>query len=109
MMNRRQLIAMLAAASASLKTRSSLAEAVSLPAFDPGALPDSSVRPDSGAKAGFPPSDYTPFGYLDNPWHTWDMHRSGVFRSLPGIGFGLYFPAGQIRRASGRERVWTSL
>ena len=94
MMNRRQLIAMLAAASASLKTRSSLAEAVSLPAFDPGALPDSSVRPDSGAKAGFPPSDYTPFGYLDNPWHTWDMHRSGVFRSLPGIGFGLYFPAG---------------
>lgn len=38
--------------------------------------------------------DFTPFGYLDNPYHCWDLHRSGILRSLPGIGFGLYFPAG---------------
>lgn len=38
--------------------------------------------------------NFTPFGYLDNPYHAWDLHPSGVFRSLPGIGFGLYFPAG---------------
>jgi len=44
--------------------------------------------------AGFPPGDYTPFGYLDNPWHTWDLHRSGVLRSREGIGFGWYYPAG---------------
>lgn len=43
---------------------------------------------------GFPLSDYTPFGYLDNPFHTWNLHRSGVLRSLPGIGFAFYFPAG---------------
>lgn len=38
--------------------------------------------------------NFTPFGYLDNPYHCWDLHPSGVFRSLPGIGFGLYYPAG---------------
>jgi hypothetical protein len=43
---------------------------------------------------GFPHSDYTPFGYLDNPFHCWNLHRSGVLRSFPGIGFGFYFPAG---------------
>ena len=43
---------------------------------------------------GFPLSDYTPYGYLDNPFHCWNLHRSGVLRSSPGIGFGFYFPAG---------------
>ncbi|HLV96411.1 MAG TPA: hypothetical protein VKS44_14560 [Candidatus Acidoferrales bacterium] len=38
--------------------------------------------------------DFTPFGYLDNPYHCWNLHQSGILRSLPGIGFGLYFPAG---------------
>jgi hypothetical protein len=38
--------------------------------------------------------DFTPFGYLDNPYHCWNLHQSGVLRSLPGIGFGIYFPAG---------------
>jgi Mannosylglycerate hydrolase MGH1-like glycoside hydrolase domain len=38
--------------------------------------------------------DFTPFGYLDNPYHCWSVHRSGILRSLPGIGFGLCFPAG---------------
>ena len=39
-------------------------------------------------------SDYTPFGYLDNPYHTWDLNRSGVIRSVPGVGVALYYPAG---------------
>jgi hypothetical protein len=56
------------------------------------------ARP-TGAEAattgrGFPLSDYTPYGYLDNPFHCWNLHRSGVLRSSPGIGFGFYFPAG---------------
>jgi hypothetical protein len=57
------------------------------------------AAPAIGSKApqtsvGFPLSDYTPFGYLDNPFHCWNLHRSGVLRSSPGIGFGFYFPAG---------------
>lgn len=44
--------------------------------------------------AGSPAANFTPFGYLDNPYHCWNLHRSGIFRSLPGIGFGVYFPAG---------------
>jgi hypothetical protein len=46
------------------------------------------------AEGSFPLSDYTPYGYLDNPFHSWNLHRSGVLRSSPGIGFGFYFPAG---------------
>lgn len=45
----------------------------------------------------YPPGDYTPFGYLDNPYHTWNLHRSGVIRSVNGIGFGFYYPAGPGR------------
>jgi hypothetical protein len=92
MMNRRDFVAMLATASATLKTTPSLADAFAAPqeTTAPAARADRSAAGGSG----FPMSDYTPFGYLDNPWHTWDLHRSGVFRSLPGIGFGLYYPAG---------------
>jgi hypothetical protein len=39
---------------------------------------------------GFPKGDYTPFGYLDNPFHSWVHHRSGIFRSVPPIGFGFW-------------------
>jgi hypothetical protein len=46
------------------------------------------------AENGFPLGIYTPYGYLDNPFHSWNLHRSGVLRSSPGIGFGFYFPAG---------------
>jgi len=58
-----------------------------------------SLAPPTEAQApkmggGFPLSDYTPYGYLDNPFHCWNLHRSGVLRSFPGIGFGFYFPAG---------------
>ena len=43
---------------------------------------------------GFPEGDYTPFGYLNNPYHSWALHRSGVLRSVRGIGFGWHYPAG---------------
>lgn len=43
---------------------------------------------------GFPLGSYTPFGYLDNPYHSWALNRSGVVRSVPPIGFGICYPAG---------------
>jgi hypothetical protein len=46
------------------------------------------------ANSGVPVSDYAPFGYLDNAWQTWELNRSGILRSLPRIGFALYYPAG---------------
>lgn len=36
----------------------------------------------------FPQSNYTPFGYLDNPYHTAILNRSGILRSIPPLGFG---------------------
>lgn len=39
---------------------------------------------------GFPVSDYTPYGYLDNPYHSMVHNRSGVIRSLPPLGFGFW-------------------
>lgn len=56
------------------------------------AIPDAKTVPQ--VRSGFPVSDYTPYGYLDNPFHCWNLHRSGLLRSSPGIGFGFYFPAG---------------
>lgn len=56
--------------------------------------PAASAQPAGEARATFPPDSYTPFGYLDNPFHYWDLNPSGVLRSLPPVGFGLYYPAG---------------
>ena len=84
MLNRREFVSLLAAASLSVSERWS-------PAAEGSAVHDAIQNEDD---SGFPRGDYTPFGYLDNPWHTWNMHPSGVLRSLPGIGFGLYYPAG---------------
>ncbi len=39
---------------------------------------------------GQPALDYTPHGYLDNPWHSAVMNRSGVLRSVPPLGFGYW-------------------
>jgi hypothetical protein len=36
----------------------------------------------------FPGSDYTPFGYLNNPAHSAVINRSGIVRSVPPLGFG---------------------
>jgi len=40
--------------------------------------------------AHFPKGKYTPFGYLDNPYHSAIMNRSGILRSVPPIGFGFW-------------------
>ena len=87
MLNRREFVSLLAAASLSMNESSSFAA-------EREAAPEGARAAASDDRSGFPAGDYTPFGYLDNPWHTWNMHPSGVFRSLAGIGFGLYYPAG---------------
>ena len=38
----------------------------------------------------FPVSDYTPHGYIDNPYHSMVLHRSGAIRSVPPLGFGYW-------------------
>ncbi len=43
----------------------------------------------------FPQNDFTPFGYLDNPFHTWKINRSGIVRVVPPCSFGWLFPNGQ--------------
>lgn len=48
-------------------------------AVDPIAVPRS-----------FPGSDYAPFGYLDNPFHSAVLNRSGIIRSVPPLGFGFW-------------------
>ena len=91
MLNRREFVSLLAAASLSLNDQASSAVSPGFVAENvDGSVNDEPLQ----SEGGFPQGHYTPFGYLDNPWHTWNMHQSGVFRSLPGVGFGLYFPAG---------------
>ncbi|TAN23068.1 MAG: hypothetical protein EPN33_06140 [Acidobacteria bacterium] len=85
-MKRREFISGLAAAGAWLGTRPRRAQAQSVAATSPRDLPP--------AAGHFPAGDYTPYGYLDNPFHSWDLHRSGVLRSVEAIGFGFYYPAG---------------
>lgn len=50
----------------------------------------------------FPLDNYTPYGYLDNPFHTWKLNRSGVIRVNPPCGFGWIFlnAHSQIYRSS---------
>ena len=36
----------------------------------------------------FPAGNYTPHGYIDNPYHSMVFNRSGVIRSVPPLGFG---------------------
>jgi len=38
----------------------------------------------------FPVDDYTPHGYIDNPYHSMVLNRSGVIRSVPPLGFGYW-------------------
>jgi hypothetical protein len=37
----------------------------------------------------FPLDDYPPYGYLHTPTHT-GLHPSGVVRSVPPLGFGIF-------------------
>lgn len=43
-----------------------------------------------GSFSHFPESTYTPNGYLDNPYHSAVLNRSGVLRSVPPLGFGFW-------------------
>src|SRR5207247_5597318 len=36
--------------------------------------------------------DFTPYGYLDNPYHSWKLNPSGVLRSLEPLGMGWHVP-----------------
>src|SRR3984893_12792445 len=39
-----------------------------------------------------PRDDFTPFGYLDNPYHAWKLNPSGILRSLEPLGMGWHVP-----------------
>ncbi|HKS69601.1 MAG TPA: hypothetical protein VJQ45_04240 [Ktedonobacterales bacterium] len=39
-----------------------------------------------------PRDDFPPFGYLDNPYHSWRLNPSGVLRSRPPAGMGWHVP-----------------
>src|SRR5579859_8088472 len=39
-----------------------------------------------------PHDDFTPHGYLDNPYHSWKLNPSGVLRSRPPLGMGWHVP-----------------
>ena len=39
-----------------------------------------------------PHDDFTPHGYLDNPFHSWKINPSGVLRSLAPLGMGWHVP-----------------
>src|SRR6266567_6047474 len=39
-----------------------------------------------------PSDDFTPYGYLDNPYHSWKLNPSGVLRSLAPLGMGWHVP-----------------
>ncbi|MBX5451611.1 MGH1-like glycoside hydrolase domain-containing protein [Thermogemmatispora sp.] len=39
-----------------------------------------------------PRDDFTPHGYLDNPFHSWKLNPSGVLRSRPPLGMGWHVP-----------------
>ena len=39
-----------------------------------------------------PHDDFTPHGYLDNPYHSWKLNPSGVLRSQAPLGMGWHVP-----------------
>ncbi len=39
-----------------------------------------------------PHDDFTPHGYLDNPYHSWKLNPSGVLRSRIPLGMGWHVP-----------------
>ena len=39
-----------------------------------------------------PRDDFTPHGYLDNPYHSWKLNPSGVLRSMAPLGMGWHVP-----------------
>lgn len=86
-LSRRQFVAALGAGGALLPLTDALD---SLRAADATPRP----QPEPAPSGSFPSDTYTPFGYLGNPYHAWELHPSGVLRSVEAMGFGFYFPAG---------------
>jgi hypothetical protein len=39
-----------------------------------------------------PHHDFTPHGYLDNPYHSWKLNPGGVLRSMQPLGMGWHVP-----------------
>lgn len=39
-----------------------------------------------------PQDEFTPFGYLDNPYHSWKLNPSGVLRSKEPLAMGWHMP-----------------
>ncbi len=39
-----------------------------------------------------PQDDFTPYGYIDNPYHSWKISPCGVLRSLEPLGMGWHVP-----------------
>ena len=39
-----------------------------------------------------PHDDFTPHGYLDNPYHSWKLNPSGILRSMEPLGMGWHVP-----------------
>ncbi|MDR1633155.1 MAG: hypothetical protein LBR97_09850 [Dysgonamonadaceae bacterium] len=38
----------------------------------------------------FPEGKYVPFGYIDNPRHSYVLNRSGILRTVPPVGMGYW-------------------
>ena len=51
-----------------------------------------------------PEDRFTPHGYLDNPFHTRNLHPSGVIRSSEGVGVAWHYPA--LARGYGFREVY---
>ncbi|MBC7186017.1 MAG: hypothetical protein H5U38_03180 [Calditrichaeota bacterium] len=43
-------------------------------------------------RSGFPTDNYTPLGYLDNPGHTWKLHRAGLVRIVSPLRAVWHYP-----------------
>jgi mannosylglycerate hydrolase MGH1-like protein len=53
-----------------------------------------------------PTDDFPPFGYLDNPYHSWKLNPCGVLRSRPPCGMGWHVPNyGSYGRSQFAERA----
>ena len=50
----------------------------------------SAVPDPTGTTTSFPLDNYTPFGYLDNPYHSFVLNPSGAIRSVPPLGYGFW-------------------
>src|SRR5438046_3004583 len=47
---------------------------------------------EDGEAQMIPQDEFTPHGYLDNPFHSWKLNPSGVLRSSPPLGMGWHVP-----------------